>query len=271
MHEVHESFVETPGDKAAGFCAQLIGPYTPEAFRKNALTRLVDWKLLSPDVLQSKATASNEAFKDQVRIARRRAEAEPADFLEAFAKAPWDYDEAPEGKLTAEECAESDVYISELKELLSEPVDVYLSKPSGADFIVVLERADGRRQVLRKVESDRPIEAIQEDARNAPALFPHFEAIRYSNGMTGLLIDFIDGHPPHTPEEKQQCAQQAEDWLKVDYPTFDFNLTNFLMDAEGKPFYIDRDAMQAIACSGYTEEVTPERRLAFEAAKKQLQ
>ncbi len=270
MHETTGPIIDTPGDKASGFCAQLIGSYTSEAFRKNALTRLVNWKLLPPEVLQSDDAGSNDAFNNQVRIAKRRAEEEPADFLEAFAKAPWDFDEAPEGKLTAEECAESEVYISELRELLPEPVDVYLSKPPGADFIVILERADGRRQVLRKVESDRPIEVIQADARNAPALFPHFEAIRYSNGVTGLLIDFIDGHSPRTPEEKQRCAQQAEDWLKINYPTFDFNLTNFLIDAQGKPFYIDRDAIQAIACLGYTDEVTPERRLAFEAAKKDL-
>ena len=134
-------------------------------------------------------------------------------------------------------------------------------------------REDGRRQVLRIIDTDRDVDEINQDAKKAPPVITPFEAIKLPDGKTGLLIDWVEGHIPTSSEEEALCLTHAEELLRVPIDSYDLWGGNFLVaenfDGGKKIYNIDSDIPEAIAKGGY-EEVTGSRRELFGQGKKKM-
>lgn len=262
------SFEATPGRKAHTFCSLMHHSDAPVSFNRQVVVRLKEWHLIGDDTPEN--LGGHAEMIQIINVAKGRAGQEELDFREAFQRHPWNFDGSVEGQYLEEELADKFPRALELKQMLGERLSFLFRSEPGTFYLRLIVREDGRRQVLRIADSDRSVEAINQDAARAPSIVPNFEAVRFSDGKTGLLIEWIEGHLPTTEEEKALCLERSEELLAVPIDSYDLWAGNFLI-SEGldpvsgspKPYYIDQDIPRAIAQYGYSPETMQDRKTKF--------
>lgn len=197
-------------------------------------------------------------------------------FLTGFNSDPWNFDGCVEGEYMEAELTDKFPRAEAIQTALDEPLKFLFRAEPGEFYLRLIAREDGRRQVIRIIDTDRTIQEINADAQRAPAIIPRFEAVRLRDNTTALLIQWAEGHMPSTPEEKALCLTHAEELLGVPIDSYDLWAGNFLVSDEIDPttkeprvFYIDNDIPETIAQRGYND-VTEERKKSFEEGKEKM-
>jgi len=268
----------TPNDKAGTFCQIMCHQDAPASFNTKVLKRLKRWGLLAEDIDPAVVVGNYEEFRKLMWQAKAAAEKGSLKFIEAFNTDPWNFDGCVEGEYAEAELADKFPIAASLQTALQDEQLRFLFRAEPGEFYLrLVTREDGKRQVIRMVDTDRTIEEINADAQRAPSIIPKFEAVRLQDDRTALLIQWADGHMPSTPEEIALCLTHAEELLGVPIDSYDLWAGNFLVSEEVDPttkepkvFYIDRDIPETIAQRGYGE-VTDERRKIFEQGKEKME
>ncbi len=256
-----------PTINASVFCSLMHHRDAPRSFVTNIVEQLQRWRLISPDLDMTKLTTPEEVL-DIMLQAKAKAKLGEVKFLSAFQAEPWQFDRSYEGEYTEDEL-DKFPRADELRQQLGKIKFVFRAQPGG-DYLKLIVREDGRRQVLHEVSTQRTIEQINDDGRNTPAVVPRFEAVKFGDGKIGLLIDWIDGQIPSTRDEKLSCLAQAEGLLDVAVDEYDLWGGNFRITSDNKPFYVDKDIPEAIAKHGYSSETAEARRPIFETNKMKM-
>lgn len=277
-HTVERRRVEwkfSEGDRANTFCKIMRHPDAPESFNFQVLKQLKGWRLVDP--LSNPDLRNYEEFRKVVWGAETEAEKESPPFVEAFNANPWDFNWCVEGEYLEDELP--DRFPTALKIRVALPDNVRFSfRAEPAQFYLrLVTREDGRRQVIRPVDTTRKIDDINEDAKKAPSIVPPFEAVKLEDGRTVLLIQWMEGHMPKTDEERALCLTHAEELLSIPVDSYGLWAGNFLVSdqldevtKQPKIFYIDRVIPETIAGKGYSQEIPEERRRTFEAGKEKM-
>lgn len=266
----------TPNDKAKTFCQIMRHPDAPSSFNTQVLQRLKKWGLLAEDIDPATVVGNYEEFRKLMWQAEAAAEQGSSKFIEAFNNDPWNFDGCVEGEYTETELNDKFPRAIELRTVIGEPLRFFFRAEPGKFYLRLVTREDGRRQVLRIVDTNRTVEEINADAQIAPTIIPRFEAVKLKDNRTGLLIQWVDGHMPFTPEEKALCLTHAEELLDVPIDSYDLWAGNFLVSEHVDPttneprvFYIDKDIPETIAQKGYGE-TTEVRRESLEKGKEKM-
>jgi len=262
-------------DKVSTFIAIMRHPDAPVAFNREVASQLQRWHLLDEGV-DEESYGNYERFRELMWSARDKAKEvddTDEDYIRAFAKEPWSFDKSIEGEYGDEEL-EKFPRAKELKNLLGDKTKFLFRAEPGQFYLRLLVREDGRRQILRTVDTDRSTEQINADTDNIPDVIPHFEAVRFSDGKTGLLIDWIEGELPLGENEKALCLIHAEELLTVPMDSYDLWAGNFVIaqvpDGDRKPYYIDSDVIETIAKEGLHPATSEQRKPLFEEGKKKM-
>lgn len=265
-----------PADKARTYCKLMRAERAPISFNRAVAQQYIEWGLVKPDEISEELVADYRKFRQLSGEVEKRIGSGGAEFLERFNEKPWNFDGCVEGAYERGELAEKFPVALQVGMALGEECRYLFRAEPGVCYLNLVERPDGKRQVLRIIKTDRTVEEINADAAVAPDIIPAFEAVKLPDGTTGLLIEWIDGRMPSTEEEKTLCLIQAEKLLGIPMDSFDVWAGNFLIvdaDEEGgataRVYYIDRDVVETIAEKGYSE-ATPERRTMFEKNKEKM-
>lgn len=261
----------SPIDRIRTFCQIMRHKDAPVNFNSQVLQRLKIWKVLPEELDVTTIVGNYSEFTKIVMEAGEKAEGTPG-FFKAFEKDPWNFDGAVEGEYGAEELRDKFPRALELQSMLDGTLRFLFRAQPAQEYLKLVEREDGTRYVLRVVDTKRNVEDINFDAAKTPAITPHFEAVKFADGKTGLLIQWVDGRLPATPEERAACITQAEGLLRVPVETYDFWPGNFRVDSSTgqlKVYYVDQDIPMAIAQKGYAE-ITEKAKLEFEQGKKKM-
>lgn len=268
-------FEFSEGDKASTFCKIMRHPDAPASFNTQLIKQVKEWGLV--DLNLNPLVNDYKEVRKVLWDADAEAQKNSPAFVKAFNENPWNFDWCVEGEYAEEELVDHFPLALELKKLLPDNPRFSFRAEPGEFYLQLVTREDGKRQVIRIVDTPRDVEAINEDAKKAPSIIPPFEAVRLSDGKTALLIQWIEGHMPQTPEEEMLCLTHAEQLLEVPIDSHDLWAGNFLVSDQidtsiGQPkiFYIDRDIPETIAEKGYRQEIPEERRRAFEAGKEKM-
>ncbi len=275
VEQKRRPFIFSEGNKARTFCQIMRHPDAPASFNTQLIKQVKEWGLVGSDV--NPAVDNYKEVRKVLWKAEEEADKNSPPFIKAFNENPWNFDWCVEGEYTEEELADYFPLAIQLKELLPGNSRFSFRSEPGEFHLQLVTREDGRRQVIRTVDTSRDLEDINEDAKKAPPIIPPFEAVRLSDGKTALLIQWIDGHMPITPGEEMLCLTHAEQLLEVPIDSYDLWAGNFLVsdqidESTGQPkvFYIDRDIPETIAEKGYTKEISKERKQAFEVGKEKM-
>jgi hypothetical protein len=260
------SMVRSPANKAATYCDLMSRKDAPHSFIVNVLNQLKRWKLV--DQVDISRIISYEESDEILSQAKSKAEKEEPEFIQAFNENPWNYNKSVEGEYKPEELSDKFPRAIELQKILPENLHFLFRAEPAASYLHLIIREDGKRQVLIITESDRNIDDINQDAKNAPSIIPKLEAVKFTDGQIGLLIDWIDGHPPTNSEERALCLRRAEDLLQVPMNSYDLWPGNFLiiqdkMNGNSIPYYIDSDVPKVIAQKGLSPETSTSRQEIF--------
>ncbi len=266
--------VEAPVSiRARTFCQLMQSQSAPSSFNAQVIKQLKEWKLINSNI--ELPLGNNREVRKVINEAHDEAEKNSPEFIKAFRENPWNFDWSVEGEYQDDELVTLFPIALEIKKILPDNPRVSFRVEPGGYYLKLLTREDGKRQVIRIIDTPRDIAQINYDAKKAPSIIPPFEAIRLSSGEIALLIQWMEGHVPSTNEEEMLCLKSAEQLLKVPIVSYDLWVGNFLvsdqLDAEsGKPkiFYIDRDIPQAIAKEGLSWRVPRRRRQEFNNAKE---
>ncbi len=269
-------FESTPNSKAKTFCQIMRHPDAPISFNIQVLERVKRWGLLAEDIDPSTIVGNYQEFGRLLWQARTAAEQGSLKFLGGFNSDPWNFDGCVEGEYSAAELTDKFPTAVALQTALGEPVKFVFRAEPGQFYLKLVVREDGRRQVIRMVDTERTIEEINADAQRAPTIVPRFEAIELPDNKTALLIQWVEGHKPSSFAEKAICLTQAEELLGVPIDIYDLWAGNFLISEEvdsatnePRVFYIDRDIPETIAQKGYGE-VSDERKKIFQQGKEKM-
>ena len=161
---------------------------------------------------------------------------------------------------------------AELERQLGEDLQFFIWLRKDELPIFIVQREDGKKSVLRLVYStSRSIEDINSDIPKRPSLIPNFTPVSFGEGRIGVLIDFINGHPPVTDEEKQLCKDESQKLLDIPMLEYDGADINFIIEeGTGKPYYVDRDAIEGIVRNGLSPETAESRRGVLERGMKRM-
>lgn len=266
-------FQPSPNDRVKTFCYLMRHKDAPASFNAKVIQQLMGWKIIPEDTDTTQVAGNYQEFLKLSREAEEEAE-ESLNFA-AFNRDPWNFDKSVEGEYAKEELPDKFPRAIELQSILNEPVHFLFRSEPGQFYLRIIVRADGRRQVLRIIDTDRDINEINADAQKAPAIIPRFEAVRFADNKVGLLIQWIDGRLPNS-EERDTCLIHAEELLEIPIDIYDLWAGNFVVSSEidpatGQPriYYIDGDIPEAIAQKGYAE-VSEERKKQFELGKEKM-
>jgi hypothetical protein len=135
-------------------------------------------------------------------------------------------------------------------------------------YFYIVEHQDGKREVLRLFNTDRPDSQITADLATAPSALPAMRYHRFTDGMLGVLQEWVQGHQPETKEERTMCRSAAASLLTIpweaEHPNtpYDFNPTNFLVSAGINPcaHYIDGDIIGILIRHGLSPYIPQQRR-----------
>lgn len=264
-------------DKADTFCKIMRHSDAPASFNVQIIQRLKEWKLIDENYDPTGVLGNYEEYRKVIWAAEAEAEKSPLPFIKAFGENPWNFDGCVEGEYTEAELPEHFPRATEIQKILPGDTKFSFRAEPGEFYLRLVIREDGRKQVLRIVNTTRDAEAINADAKQAPSIIPPFEAIKLSDGKTGLLIQWVEGHMPSTPEEKALCLTHAEELLKVPIDSYDLWAGNFLLSDEvdaksnlPKVYYIDKDIPETIAEKGYDLEIPEDRKQAFISGKEKM-
>ena len=253
-------------DKVDTFCSIMKHPDAPVSFNIQVMQRLKDWGLI--EGIDLSIAQDYDLFRQTIGQAREKTAKEGLDD-QLFETNPWNFDGCIEGEYSEDELPDKFPTASMLKESIGEQVKFAFRAEPGEFYLRLVIREDGRRQVIRVVNTERSIEEINADAANLPSIIPDFEAVKLKDGRTTLLIEWIDGEMPKSSEEKALCLTHAEELLRVPIDSYDLWAGNFVLDAQSNVYYIDKDIPETIAQSGYSE-TTDERRTTFEQNKEKM-
>ncbi len=270
-----KSLEVSPADKASTFIFIMHHRNAPESFNRSVVSQLQRWHLIG-DSVEDEVYRDYEKFIKLTLSVREKVKNVgyiDTDFIKAFNKEPWNFDKKVEGEYTDEELLKFP-RAGELKSILGSKTKFLFRAEPGMSYVKLVVREDGRRQVFRTVDTKRSIDQINFDAKVAPDIIPRFEAIRFDDGKTGLLINWIDGEMPSGQDEKALCLNQAEQLLPVPMPSYDLWAGNFVIfiDSEGNkiPYYIDNDVIEMIATEGLRPDTASQRLNLFDEGKKKM-
>lgn len=259
-------------DKASTFITIMRHPDAPEAFNRNVVSQLQRWHLLEEQIDEDIYT-DYEEFRKLTWLAEGNVEDGNTDFNIAFAEDPWNFDRSVEGEYGNVEL-EKFPRADELKGILGKKTKFLFRAEPGQFYLRLIVREDGTRQVLRTVDTVRSVEQINSDVSNIPDVIPNFEAVRFSDEKTGLLIDWVEGELPSGEDEKALCLTHAEELLTVPMDSYDLWAGNFVIsqNSEGdrKPYYIDSDIIKIIAQKGLQPDTIEQRKPLFDTGKKKM-
>lgn len=268
-------FEFSEGDKASTFCEIMRHPDAPASFNTQLIKQVKEWGLVDLNV--NPPVNDYKEVRKVLWDADAEAQKNSPQFVKAFRENPWNFDWCVEGEYAEEELADHFPMALELKKLLPDNPKFSFRAEPAQSYLQLITREDGRRQVIRMAETSRDVEVVNEDARKAPSIIPPFEAVKLSDGKTALLIQWIEGHMPHTSEEEMLCLTRAEQLLEVPINSYDLWAGNFLISdqvdantGQHKVFYIDRDIPETIAEKGYSQDISEERRQAFKVGKAKM-
>lgn len=242
----------------------------PKSFNEAVAQRFADQGLIQPEEITQEILENNTKFREFCLKVRNNIENAGADFLIKFQKQPQNFDGCIEGFYQEEELDQKFPLAKDIRLRIGDDCRyIFRAEPAGF-YLNIVERADGRRQVIRVVDTDRSESQVCIDAAIAPPILPKFEAFRLENGQTALLIDWIDGRKPNTKEEKQKCLTESIWLLVIPLEKYDFWANNFVIQkGTDEAYYIDRDTIETIAEQGYV--VPDDERIAiFEENKEKM-
>jgi hypothetical protein len=268
--------IPTPVDKAVVFCSAMGNPTSPMDFRLKVVDILKDWTLLDKGFELTNNSDGSSEYRKVILDAQNKAEENSLEFNLAFLENPLKDNGFVEGNYTEDELPRIFPRAEDIKNVLNENVNFSFRADQG-NYLRIVNREDGKRQVIRFMDSKRDADTINNDAKKVPEIVPPFEAITLPDGKIGLLIQYIDGHPPSTLEELELCSNQVEGLLRVPVDDYDFWGGNFVITEQvdsvtglPKVFYVDQDIPKKIAENGYALDITDEKRQAFDASREKM-
>lgn len=214
------------------FCQTMKHPQAPRDFTIKIIKKLQKWHLLNSGVIPEQVVDDYEKVKTTMQQAKAKAQERSPQFLAAFSNDPWNYDYGIEGEYSEEELSEKIPRALELKKIINQSLKFIFRAEPASRYLLIVEHHDGRRQVLRITNIDRSIEDINSDIQKAPSIIPKFEAVRFGDGKTGLLIDWVNGKPPITSKEKALCLARSDELLTVPMASYDLWAGNFLISTD---------------------------------------
>lgn len=260
--------------KAQTYCALMRHKDAPLNFRIQVIRQLQEWQLVNLHTgLEQLSDYSN--FNHIVVQAREKANMGNAEFVNAFNQNPWNFDKSVEGEYGLSELDKLFPRALEINALKGDGLKFLFRSQPGEFYLQLVVTPDGKRFVLRVVDSERTIEQINQDANISPPIIPRFEAMRFSDGKTGLLIEWINGHTPE-PNQRTLCLQYAEQLLQVPIDSYDLWRGNFLVATESdvqynpRIYYIDNDIPETIARYGLSPETAAQRKTLFEEGSEKF-
>ncbi len=249
-------FWQSNSFRAAAFCQTVALPDAPVSFNLAVLGKLKSWDLV--ESYGHEDANNNAKFRSLLSDARAKAEANSLQFNAAYEADGWNNEDPVDGEFTDTELQSKFPRGLELKSILGTEAKIIFRKFPSEYPLHIVSREDGREQVLRIVDTARTIEEINSDSANTPDIIPRFEALRFADGKTGLLIDWVGGRRPETPEEKGLCVAAAEESLSKiieydrNYWSGNYVISNAKDDLSNpKVFYVDSDIPERIAKEGF--------------------
>jgi hypothetical protein len=143
--------------------------------------------------------------------------------------------------------------IVDISGILDEKIRCFYRLQSAENPLTIIERADGRRQLIRIIETEKTSEEIDLLSIERPEMIPAFEGVKLKDGRTALMISWVEGNPPESTEERQRCADQLPTMNRVPISGYDFGwIGNFVIEQKtGSPYFIDSEAIMEIIKLGY--------------------
>lgn len=135
----------TASDKASTFCQIMRHADAPMNFRLQVLSRLIQWRLLDPSADYSEIS-DNAEFNRIMNEARKNAATAGPEFLAAFQKAPWNFDESIEGIYADDELTTMFPIGVELKSILGDTTRFTFRCEPGSYYLRLIETADGKKR-----------------------------------------------------------------------------------------------------------------------------
>lgn len=227
----------------------LIGD-APQEFYRKVIQQCVDWQLLTGQEV-SIEELDFEKFRTLISSAQKIINNPTAEFLKAYEEKPYDYG-AIEAEYSIDEITKLNPIAKEVGDKLS--IDTkYIFRFAAGNYPLTILEQENTRKVLLVVDTEKSTEEINEYAKSRPEIIPSFKAIKLKSGKTAILVDWVDGQYPKTDKESQLVLSKLDQLLRVpiDGQSYDINRTNLKITEDKKIYYVDKDAIEAIAQFGY--------------------
>lgn len=167
----------------------------------------------------------------------------------------------------------------ELQEAEGETLRFKMHAHMSGDFYIV-ERPNGKREILRIYDRHRSIDDIKTDLFLVPSVLPTMRAHQFKDSSVGILQDWVNGHHPKTEEEKSLCRDASDSLVTVPWEIeepltpYDLNVTNFIIAEsvtnQPKVYYVDNDLIGVIVRHGLSDKTPQVRKELLNRGKEKL-